>query len=84
MLPQVPGIIEGTMTINPEPDGRLSLRVLIGAASGRTRESDLLELIISPEDLGRALAGQPAKSIEPALEFPCHIGFCRSDVDDMA
>lgn len=73
MLPEVPGIIEGTMTINHEPDGRLSFRVLIG---GQTDGCDLIELIITPEHLSRALGSAKAPDQSPTL--PCHIGFCRS------
>jgi hypothetical protein len=66
-LPGVPGIIDGSMTVTTEPDGRLSLRVLIGA------HGDILELIINPEHLSSTL-GVDA----PAAVVPCHIGFFRN------
>jgi hypothetical protein len=73
VLPEVPGIIEGSMTVSPEPDGRVSLRVLTGGSSAGAGR-DLIELIISLEDLGRALAD--TKSIDRLSALPCHVGFC--------
>jgi hypothetical protein len=84
MLPRVPGIIEGTMTINSEPDGRVSFRVLVGTASGLTGKHDLLELIVSPEDLSRALAERPARTADQPPALHCHIGFCRNVADAVA
>lgn len=81
MLPEVPGIVEASMTISPEADGRISFRVLIGAPSS---SCDLLELIISPADIDQALAGA-ATGASPGTEiaderpaFPCHIGLHRN------
>lgn len=78
-----PGIIEGSITITPEPDGRLSFRVLIGAQGGRDGGCDMIELIISPEHIGQALAAAKidaltaAKTTDKPLSFPCHIGVVR-------
>jgi hypothetical protein len=82
-LHATPGIIEGAMTIIPEPDGRLSFRVLVGAQIGRDGGRDMIELIISPEHIGRALAAAKidalaaVKTTDQPLSFPCHIGFSR-------
>jgi hypothetical protein len=83
--PTVPGIIEASVAITAEPDGRVSFRVLIGAASGRPSECDVIELIISPEHVSCALAGTKIRALagsetahEPAV-FPCHIGlYCKA------
>lgn len=73
VLPKIPGIIEGSMTVSRRPDGRMSFRVLTsGSSDGAGR--DLIELIISLEDLGRALAETKGIDRRPAL--PCHVGFC--------
>jgi hypothetical protein len=79
VLPEVPGIIEGSMTVSPGPDGTVSFRVLTGSqGAGR----DLIELLIGLEDLGRALAeartGARAdpRDLDKRPAFPCHIGFC--------
>lgn len=90
MLPKVPGIIEGSMTITPEPDGRMSFRVLIGAEGKRIADCDLIELIISPEHINHALASAKVRGLASAdaadqpSTFPCHIGFCRSAVHKVA
>lgn len=73
VLPEVSGIIEGSMTVSPGPDGRVSFRVLTGGSSQESGR-DLIELIISLEDLGRALADAKSTDRMPAL--PCHVGFC--------
>jgi hypothetical protein len=71
------------MTITPEPDGRISFRVLISADSERTGRCDRIELIISPEHVRHALAGTKiralahARTSEELATFPCHIGFSR-------
>jgi hypothetical protein len=75
----VPGIIDGYMTINLEPGGDLSFRIIIGG-DGRRRRGDLLELIIGSDQIGvlsRALAGDSTASngAEQAPLLPCHIGF---------
>jgi hypothetical protein len=79
----IPGIIEGSMTINPEPDGGLSFRVVIGTASENAIECDQLELIVSSEhvaNLGRVLDGYETQRTDRTRSFPCHIGFCRNAV----
>lgn len=86
LLPEVPGIIEGAMTIVPQPDGTMSFRVLIGAGGGRADCRDRIELIISPEHIRQALARTAADrpaGAQPSEElpsFPCHIGFSRNSV----
>ena len=92
MVPEVPGIIEASMTIVPEPDGRISFRVLIGADSGQPCDCDLIELIIGPEYIGHALAGAKIRALagtETTAEdelptFPCHVGLYRSTVHGAA
>lgn len=87
VLPEVPGIVEASMTISPEPDGRISFRVLMGTGPGSSSIGDLIELIISPDDISQALAG--AKIAAPAggqtayepPTFACHIGLYRNAVD---
>ncbi|MGH3398290.1 MAG: hypothetical protein ACRDPO_26740 [Streptosporangiaceae bacterium] len=89
-LPEVPGIIEAEVAITSEPDGRVSFRVVVGANSGQPSQCDLVELIINPEHVGRALAGMQLRATadmgdahEPPT-FPCHIGFSRSAVHTAA
>lgn len=83
-LPEIPGIIETTMTITPQPDGRVSFRMLIGADSGRSSECDLFELIFSPEHVSHALANAKINSLagtetaDRSATFPCHIGLYRN------
>jgi hypothetical protein len=60
-LPGVPGIIEGSMTVIQEPDGRMSFRVLISANGERADCCDRIELIINPEHVRQALAGTEAR-----------------------
>jgi hypothetical protein len=90
VLPEVPGIIEAAMAIIREPDGQVSFRVVVGADSGRLSGCDLVELIISPEHVERALAAIKIRAMtdtgnadEPPT-FPCHIGFCRDAVHTVA
>jgi hypothetical protein len=77
----IPGIIDGTMTLHPEPDGSVSFRVLIGANGGHAADNDMLELIVGASYTGRlsiVLAGHGAAAGEgpdPALPSPCQIGF---------
>lgn len=86
----IPGIIDGTMTLHPEPDGSVSFRVLIGANGGQATENDMLELIVGASYTGRlsiVLTGRGASAGErpdPALPFPCQIGFCRNPVSTAA
>jgi hypothetical protein len=86
-LPQIPGIIEGAMTITPESDGRMSFRVLISADGERTDCCDLIELIIDPEHVRQALAGTEirrmagTRTAEELPTFPCHIGFSHNSVN---
>jgi hypothetical protein len=82
-LPEVPGIIDASMTISQESDGRISFRVLIGADGGTSAHCDLIELIIGAEDINRALAdanigalvGSNVSHDQPTV--PCHIGLHR-------
>ncbi len=84
MLSEVPGIIEASMTITPNPDGRVSFSVLIGA--GGKAGLDVIELIVRPEDVRYALDGAKSPSLvtsgqerdEEAPTFPCHLGFSRT------
>ena len=85
-LPEVPGIIEGAMTITPEPDGRMSLRVLISAGGEQTGCCDRIELIIDPEHVRQALAGTKIRGLTGVQTtelptFPCHIGFSHNSVN---
>jgi hypothetical protein len=81
---EVPGIIEASVTIAAQPDGRVSFRVRVGAGDRPTAECDLIELIISLEHVGDALAEArtgPRASRQAAEElpvFPCHIGLYRN------
>lgn len=77
MLPQVPGIIEARMMITPNPDGRLSFSVVIGSGPGADAGRDLIELIILPEHVHRALAGGAGEQDGEAATFPCHVGLSR-------
>jgi hypothetical protein len=80
-LPEVPGIIEGAMTITAQPDGRMSFRVLISADGEQTGCCGRIELIISPVHVRQALASTEVRQLTgtPGAEelptFPCHIGF---------
>jgi hypothetical protein len=80
-FPDIPGIIDGAMTITPENNGRISFRVLINANSERTGGCDRIELIIDSEYVRKALASPDIHRLdgaEPGDElptFPCHIGF---------
>ena len=80
-FPDIPGIIEGAMTITPENDGRISFRVLISAGSERTGCCDRIELIIDSEYVRNALAATKirrldgAQPVDESPTFPCHIGF---------
>jgi hypothetical protein len=89
-LPAIPGIIEALMTITPQPDGKVSFRVLIGADNGRPSGCDLIELIIRPEHVSHALAGAKISSLagrettDKPPTFPCHIGLYRDAVHTAA
>lgn len=89
-LPEVPGIIEASMIITSQPDGKVSFRVLIGTDSGRPSECDLVELIIRPEHVSHALAAAKinslagAKTTDKPPTFPCHIGLYRNAVHTSA
>jgi hypothetical protein len=86
----IPGIIDGTMTVQPEPDGSVSFRVLISANGKHATDNDVLELIVGASYTGRlslVLAGHGAAAghgPELALPFPCQIGFCRNPVSTAA
>jgi hypothetical protein len=89
-LPEIPGIIEAAVEITPGPDGRVSFRVIVGADSGQPCGCDLIELIINPEYVGRALAGVKIRAMadtentDELPTFPCHIGFYRNAVHTAA
>lgn len=80
-FPDIPGIIEGAMTITPDNNGRISFRVLISANSERTGCCDRIELIIDSEYVRQALAAPKIRRLDGAQPvdelptFPCHIGF---------
>jgi hypothetical protein len=86
-LPEVPGIMEGAMTITLEPDGRMSFRVIISADGERTDCGDRIELIVNPEHVRQALAGErnpsaaAARITDELPTFPCHIGFSHNSVN---
>ena len=80
MLSEVPGIIEARMIIRPNPDGKVSFSVLIATGCDRGAGSGLIELIISPEHIQRALAhakihALAATGSEEVQTFPCLVGF---------
>jgi len=83
MVSEVPAIIEAWMMVTPHPDGRVSFSVLIGTGDGGP--DDLIELIISPEHIHRALADAKIHALATAgsekekqvQTFPCHVGFSR-------
>jgi hypothetical protein len=82
---KVPGIIEARMAITPNPDGTVSFSVIVGPGCGGNAGSDLIELIINPEDFHCALAaakihglaGNGCEKDGKAPTFPCHVGFSR-------
>jgi hypothetical protein len=86
-LHPVAGIIDGTVTIIPEPDGRVSFRVLIGTSRERGDGCGRIELIIDPEHVRQALAGPESRgptdprAADERRTFPCHIGFSHSSVN---
>jgi hypothetical protein len=86
-LHQVAGIIDGTMTIAPEPDGRVSFRVLIGTDRAQAGGCGRIELIIDPEHVRQALAGPESRgpagsqAADEPPAFPCHIGFSHDNVN---
>jgi hypothetical protein len=86
-LPDVPGIIEGAVTITPEPDGRMSFRVLISADGERAGCGGRIELIINAEHVRQALAVTEIRQVAAAPTtdelpaFPCHIGFSHNSVN---
>jgi hypothetical protein len=75
------------MTITPEPDGRLSFRVLISGHGKRPDCCDRIELIIDPEHVGQALAETEirrlagARATDELPMFSCHIGFGHNSVN---
>jgi len=86
MLCEVPGIIEARMKITPNPDGRVSFSVLIGAGDADGGPDDLIELIMSREHIRRALTdakihalatadSQKEEKEKEVQTFPCHVGF---------
>lgn len=80
--PEIPGIIEGSITIHPGQGGSVSFRVVIGVDDRQAARHDLLELIFGAEhseELSRALTRRNAKgSTSDPISLPCHIGFRRS------
>ena len=89
-LPEIPGIIEASMTITPLPDGKVSFCVFIGADSERPSDCDLIELIMSPALVSRALADAKISSrantetTDKPPTFPCHIGLYHNTVHTVA
>lgn len=85
MRSEVPGIVEASVTIAPQPDGRVSFRVRVGGGSHPAGECDLIELIIGLEHVGDALAGARTgqragmEAADELPDFPCHIGFSHGD-----
>jgi hypothetical protein len=86
----IPGIIDGTMTLHPEPDGSVSFRVMIGINRGEAADNATLELIVGASHTGQlslvlancgAVAGD---GYDTTLPFPCQIGFCRNPVTTAA
>jgi|GEM_PF-3922953 hypothetical protein len=79
-LPEIPGIIDGAMTITPELDGKISFRVLIGANGEQADRCDCIELVINSEYVRQALAATKVRRpfgapvIDELPTFPCHIG----------
>ena len=86
-LPAVPGIMEGVLTITPEPDGRISFRMLISADGKRTDCCGRVELIINPQHVGQALAETKIRRLagprttDQLPTFSCHIGFSHNSVN---
>jgi hypothetical protein len=80
-FPDIPGIIEGAMTITPENNGRISFRVLISANSERAGCCDRIQLIIDSEYVRKALAAPKTRRrggeqpVDELPTFPCHVGF---------
>lgn len=87
---QVPGLIEGEMTMYREADGSVSFRVIIGTAGRGNDQHDLLELVISADNIGNLIRGladpgtadADCQSSVPPL--PCRIGFCRDAIGPAA
>jgi hypothetical protein len=80
----IPGIIDGTMTVHPEPDGSVSFRVLIGANGKHATDNDTLELIVGASYTGRLSLVLTGQVPEPALSLPCQVGFCSNPVSTAA
>jgi hypothetical protein len=86
MFSEVPGIIEARMMITPNPDGRVSFSVLVGTGDADWGPDGVIELIMSPEHIHRALADAKIHALATAgpgkeererevQTFPCHVGF---------
>jgi hypothetical protein len=81
-LPEIPGIVEGWMTVYPGVAGSVSFRVIVGVGEGQTAKHDLLEFVISAEnatELVHALmcrGTRIAREDDPLSSFPCHVGSC--------
>jgi hypothetical protein len=79
-LPEIPGIIEGAMTISPEPGDRIAFRVLISASSEQADGWECIELVVNSEYVRQALAATnksgPSRTqiIDDPPTLPCHIG----------
>jgi hypothetical protein len=79
-FPEIPGVVDGRMTVHQEVGGSVSLRVVVGAC-GQMSARGLLELIIGaehavsltggPTQLGAGLMGGAGP-----MSFPCQIGCC--------
>jgi hypothetical protein len=81
LLPAIPGLIEGWMSVHSEPGGGVSFRAIISAGEELVGEQNCFELIISAEhagELSRALTGHDAamsSEVGPMSSFPCYVGF---------
>jgi hypothetical protein len=81
-LSNIPGIIDGSVTVHPEPSGCVSFRVIVGDRT--ISQHDVIELIVSAaliRNLGAALSHRTARmddQLDSMLAFPCRIGICRN------
>jgi hypothetical protein len=76
----IPGIIDGSMTIRPDPNGGVSFCINVGADDGPVDTRNRLELIIS-SDYVRHVSDMLGKHCLESdaggswmQTFPCHVG----------